>query len=289
MAFFKQDMTSPVYIPSAVFAGTGKGDYMAAANCVASDFFHPKFKEFCETYKHPHQLHRKLWEWAYVYHHLKSEGALVPGARGLGFGVGQERLPALFASMGCHVVATDAPAGVAEGAGWRETNQHSAKLDDLFAPEHVDRSTFEKRVSIAECDMNAIGDGFRGYDFCWSACSFEHLGSIELGLDFVVNSVEQTLKPGGVAVHTTELNLSSNGDTITSGATVLFRRQDLEALERRLTDRGHVVRPFRLELGLSYIDSLVDVPPYTAEPHLKLLIGKYVTTSVGIVVERGAA
>ncbi len=290
MSGIKQtSLSTAAYIPTSVFAGTLPGPYMASAHCLASDFFHPQFKDFCTLYKHPHQLHRKLWEWAFVYHHLLEEGALFPGARGIGFGVGQERLPALFASLGCHVLGTDAPAGVAEDAGWRETGQHSAKLDDLFAPEHLDRATFEQRVSVAECDMNNIGDAFTGHDFCWSACSYEHLGSIDLGLDFVVNSVEQTLKPGGVAVHTTELNLSSNTETVSSGQTVLFRRQDFERLEARLAERGHTVKPFRLLPGMSYIDGLVDVPPYTAEPHLKLQIGEYVSTSAGIVVRRGPA
>ena len=284
----KQTAPGISYIPTGVFAGTIGGEYMASANCIADDFFHAEFKSFCELYKHPHQLHRKLWEWAFVYHHLKRENALFEGARGLGFGVGRERLPALFASLGCFVVATDAPSGVAEEVGWRETGQHASKLEDLFAPEHLDRATFEQRVTVDECDMNAIADHFSGNDFCWSACCFEHLGSIENGLDFVVNSVEQTLKPGGVAVHTTELNLSSNTQTVDSGPTVLFRRQDFEALVKRLTDRGHTVRPFNLRPGLSYIDGLVDVPPFTSEPHLKLEIGGYVTTSAGLVVRRRA-
>ena len=37
------------------------------------------------------------------------------------------------------------------------------------------------------------------FDFVWSACAFEHLGSILNGLEFVVNSVK-CLKPGGVVL-----------------------------------------------------------------------------------------
>lgn len=275
------------YIPSDVFAGTGHGDYMASANCVAADFYHPQFKAFCDLFKHRVQLQRKLWEWAFIHHHLHGAGVLVPGARGIGFGVGHERLPAFFAAYGSHILATDAPAGMAEGDGWRKTGQHAHELDDLFDPDLIEAEAFKERVSFAPCDMNAIDQRFTQFDFCWSACCFEHLGSIEQGLDFVVNSVEQTLKPGGIAVHTTELNLSSNTYTIASGSTVLFRRQDLEQLERRLTARGHWVKPLCFDRGGSYLDACVDAPPYKAEPHLKVQLGKFVTTSVGIVIKRG--
>jgi glycosyltransferase involved in cell wall biosynthesis len=286
--WIKQTSTAAaLYIPSDVFAGTGQGDYMASANCIAADFYHPQFKAFCDLFKHRVQLQRKLWEWAFIHHHLQGAGVMVPGTRGIGFGVGHERLPALFAAHGSRILATDAPSGVAEGDGWRETGQHAHALDDLFDPDLIDAEAFKERVSFAPCDMNAIGERFTGFDFCWSACCFEHLGSIEQGLDFVVNSVEKTLKPGGVAVHTTELNLSSNTYTIASGPTVLFRRQDLEQLERRLTAMGHWVKPLRFDRGGSYLDACVDAPPYKADPHLKVQLGKFVTTSVGIVVKRG--
>ena len=40
----------------------------------------------------------------------------------------------------------------------------------------------------------------------------DRIGSIELGLQFIENSMA-TLRPGGVAVHTTEFNLE-DGETI---------------------------------------------------------------------------
>ncbi len=36
-----------------------------------------------------------------------------------------------------------------------------------------------------------------------------------------------------------------------------------------------------------YLDFYIDVPPYTREPHLRLKLGNYAITSVGIVVHRG--
>ena len=126
-----------------------------------------------------------------------------------------------------------------------------------------------------------------GFDFCWSACALEHLGSIELGLKFIENSVD-CLKPGGWAVHTTEFNLSSNDQTVDNLGTVLFRQRDFEALAARLAAKGHTVAPFDFRPGAGALDRYIDVAPYRPEPHLTLALMGYATTSFGIIVQRGA-
>ncbi len=75
--------------------------------------------------------------------------------------------------------------------------------------------------------MNDIPGDLEGFDFNWSSCSFEHLGSIEKGINFLMNQLK-TLKPGGWAVHTTEFNVSSDDKTIESGDTVVYRKKDIE-------------------------------------------------------------
>ena len=134
--------------------------------------------------------------------------------------------------------------------------------------------------------MNRIPDDLRGFDFTWSCCCFEHLGSLEAGIQFVLNSVEKTLRRGGIAVHTTEFNLSSNEDTIEEGHTTIYRRKDMEDLVKRLRERGHDVQPLVVAPDSHFLDYHVDVPPYTHNPHIKLRYDKYITKSVGIVVRR---
>jgi len=63
-------------------------------------------------------VHRKMWEWLFVAEVLRERGMLALGHTGLGFGVGQEPLVALFAAAGCDVVATDQPAELASTSGW---------------------------------------------------------------------------------------------------------------------------------------------------------------------------
>ena len=178
-----------------------------------------------------------------------------PGSRGLVFGVGSERLPALFASLGANIVATDAPTEVGEADGWAETGQHFSSLAQIRYPEIVAGEVFDANVSYRTCDMRDIPAELSGFDFNWSSCCFEHLGSLDAGMDFVIAAVENTLRSGGIAVHTTEFNLTSNEHTVTEGPTVIYRRRDIDELVRRLRDRGahregvHRRAPFAL-LGL---------------------------------------
>jgi hypothetical protein len=278
---------SHVYLPNSIVSSSVSGEYLRASNPLARDFFHPEFEMFCEKYFDKSLLGllgRKTWEWAFIYHRLSRSGVLGPGLRGLGFGVGVEKLPAIFASMGVEITATDAPDDV---NGWRQDGAYCGSLEGLYHPDVISRESFDKLVHYESCDMNNVSGDLTDYDFCWSSCALEHLGSIQHGINFIINSIENTLKIGGVACHTTELNLSSDVDTLETAHCVLYRKQDLERLCATIEERGHWVEPLRIEPGDLPPDYLVDVPPYSCNPHLKLLVGSYVTTSVGIVARRG--
>lgn len=263
--------------------------FMRFSSCNAADMLHPRYRELCSLLLLPPNFHRKLWEWIFVLHHLLEADVIQSGRTGICFGVGNERLPALFAARGATVMATDAPPQVKNSSGWAASGQHAASRESLRQPHICPNNQFDALVTYRFCDMNDIDSDLTGYDFAWSSCCFEHLGSIEAGIQFVINSVERCLKPGGIAVHTTELNLSSDEDTLTTGGTVLYRRRDIIDLVGRLAARGHDVRPFTQAQDSHVLDFYVDAPPYTNDPHLKLNLSGYVSTSVGIVVRRGSA
>jgi len=169
------------------------------------------------------------------------------------------------------------------------TGQHSNQVEHLLHPHICPREKFLAAVSYQNVDMNQVPPELDGqFDFCWSSCAFEHLGSIEHGLTFVERSMD-TLVPGGLAVHTTEFNLSSNDETIESPGLSIFRRRDIEELAERLTAAGHEVSPFDWSAGPGFVETVVDVPPYKPGAHLKLQLGQYDCTSVGIIVRKKAA
>lgn len=230
-------------------------------------------------------LNRKIWEWAFILDTFDREGLLRPGVRGLGFGVGQDPLAAVLASFGCEVVATDLEREQAAAGGWVATGQYAGDVACINAAGLCDSEEFAKRVTFAVVDMNRIPGRFRDFDFTWSSCAFEHLGSIARGQEFILRQM-RCLRPGGTAVHTTEYNVFSNGPTISSGETVLFRRQDIEWLVQELRREGHQI-DVDFNAGSGPADRHVDVPPWQG-PHLKLQIQDFVSTSLALVIRAGA-
>ena len=273
----------PPLIPG---AAPGADAFPRGAACREADFREPWFSYWTETIGELLRYHRKLWEFVFICQTLHERGMLAPGMRGLGFGVGGEPLSACFVSRGCEITATDMAPEEAEAAGWSQSAQHAAGKESLRRPHLCDDALFDAGLTFRNVDMNHIPDDLTDYDFCWSACALEHLGSIEHGLVFVQRSVE-TLKHGGWAVHTTELNLSSNDETVDNGGTVLFRRRDLDELARRLRADGHEVAPFDYDAGDGPVDRYIDMAPYRAEPHLKLALEGFATTSFGLMVRKG--
>jgi SAM-dependent methyltransferase len=255
--------------------------------CQQEDFAYNEFRHWCAAIRENPVFHRKQWEFFFICQALHERDMLRQGNRGLGFGVGVEPLPSLFASMGCEIVATDQAIADAQRGGWVDTNQHAFDIHALNQRAICPSEDFAARTSFRVVDMNNIPDDLAGFDFCWSACCLEHLGSLEHGMRFVERSLK-TLKPGGVAVHTTEFNLSSDDHTYESRDLSLYRRRDVETLVDRLTRDGHHVAPINWNRGSGRLDKVVDVPPFAVEPHLRLELASYNCTSIGLIVTKKA-
>ena len=235
----------------------------------------------------PGMLHRKLWEWCYIAQALYERDMLQPTKRGLGFAVGREPLAALFASRGCAIVATDLGAEQAERTGWIESNQHASDIAHLNGRGLCPPESFAEHVTFQAADMRAIPESLRSFDFVWSSCAMEHLGGLAPGLEFVRRAMD-CLAPGGIAVHTTEFNCDSDIETVETGHSVVYRKRDLKALAVALAADGHTLEPFDFDTGDSEADRIVDEPPYNGQVHLKLRIGRFASTSFGLVVRKAA-
>jgi hypothetical protein len=249
--------------------------------------------------KIPRIFHRKLWEFAFVLQALWERGAIESGRRGLGFGCGHEPIPSYLAYRGVSLTVTDIEPEAARSKGWIQSDQHSTILASLHMPHLVDRETFNRQVALRYVDMNAIPADLRDYDFCWSICALEHLGSIANGLSFIQNSLA-TLRVGGVAVHTTEFNFLNDDKTIDNWPTVLFQRQHFKQLAVELQQKGHEVAEFDFRVGDKPMDKFIDVPPFAHDlpeavstewgpvaAHLKISIDGFASTCFGLIVTRG--
>jgi SAM-dependent methyltransferase len=238
------------------------------------------------------QYHRKMWEWAFIAEAATQAGVLTEGNYALGFGCGTEPLPALFASRGLRVVATDMPADAGDPE-WDLTAQLMRGLESLSAPSIISDEELARRVSVRPVDMTRLPDDLGRPNLTWSSCVIEHLGSPTLAMDFVMSSA-RLLAPGGLAVHTTEYELTRRTETVDYGHCAVFRLQDFEELLDRATAEG-----FRMSLNpyvamdapqdrwvslalTSHAQALQDAA------HLKLVINESVSTSFGLVVHRPA-
>lgn len=277
-ALFALDTTEPVFADHQM---------LVSQLCTQSQLETEPFRRWVGELKETPRYHSKQWEYAYILQALAERGMLASGKRGVGFGVGQEPVPSVLAKYGVEVLATDLEIDEARKLGWAESNQHLSSIEILNKRGIVSDAELNRLVKVMNVDMNAIPSEVVEFDFAWSTCALGHLGSLEKGLSFIENSL-RTIKPGGVVVHTTELNLSSNTTTYETPGTVVYRRRDIEALAAKLRAEGHEIA-LNFSYGRGELDSHVDDPPYSADKHLKLRLGGYVVTSLGLIIRKNPA
>ena len=257
----------------------------------------PVYLEWClklQGWDAPHPpiyaYNRKLWEWAYIAEAVRQANLLQPRRRALGFGVGTEPLPAIFASSGLSVLATDQEE--TKGSDWAATGELATEdLSGLSRPHLISDEDLASRVQTQRIDITELPSGLGVFDVIWSSCVIEHLGTPQRGLDFVVESC-RLLEPGGIAIHTTELELTRRDTTADYGHCAVYRIADLKALGKRLADVG-CSTTFNFTIPLDtpqdrWISMLAqpcaaDIPD-TA--HLKLALGDSVSTSFGLLIRR---
>ncbi len=160
---------------------------------------------------------------------LQVSGMIRPGRRGLGFGVGVEPITPYLAARGCSILATDLPSSADASVAWNDTGQQRRASPISTATACAPPTTSPLASSSEPSTSTRSPTTSTGFDFAWSSCAMEHLGSLQAGADFLERQL-RCVKPGGLTVHTTEFNVSSNDETLVDGHTVLYRRRDLEDL-----------------------------------------------------------
>ena len=256
--------------------------------CKGQDIIAPWYRRWCDELKEKPVWHRKQWEFIFILQALWERDCLAAGKRGLVFAVGSEPIPSVLANYGCDILATDIFPEEGIAKGWDNANQLCFGPDSLYKCDITDRATFDKRVEYMAVDMNAIPATLRNFDFNWSSCSFEHLGSIEKGISFLHNQL-RTLKPGGWAIHTTEYNISSNDFTQDFNDTVVYRKKDIERVVGELRAGGHFVEELDFSLGGMPEDFQVDFLPHRQQVHLKLQLDRFVVSSFGLIIQKKAS
>lgn len=253
--------------------------------CKAMDYQADWFKRWCYELDEQPNFHRKQWEFIYIMQALWERGCIAKDKKGLVFAAGTEPLPAMFAKYGVNILATDIFPEKGIEMGWDNGNQLCFGVASLNTRGICADEEFKKRVNYRAVDMNDIPANLVDFDFNWSSCSFEHLGTLEKGFQFLKNQLN-TLKPGGWAVHTTEYNIASNDETQENNNTVIYRQRDIEHIVAALRNEGHFVEEVSFALGGLPQDFMVDTEPHQQKVHLKLQVDKYVVTSIGLIIQK---
>lgn len=254
--------------------------------CSQQDFYNSSFQRFVNEMKLNPLMHRKHWEWVYIVQVLEKYDVLQKGKSGIGFAVGLEPLPSFFANKQIKILATDLSVMRENANEWINTKQNAGgNLEKLYKENICRKSDFQEFVQYRDVDMNQLPDDLGTFDFCWSSCAIEHVGSLEQSKQFLKNMLN-VLKPGGIGVHTTEFNLISNEDTLIDGNSVIYRKKDIEEIQNWFNNRGHKME-VSFTRGSEKGDLFVDIPPFNAEPyHLNLQLDEYIVTSFAIIVQK---
>lgn len=230
---------------------------------------------------------RKAWEFTQLLQAAWQKGKFY-NSRAVSFGSGTEPLASWFALMDTEVVVTDIkPATQQLQRDWVTTGQHcGGDVSRLYFPKVCpDMQRFNRNVSFRYADMRDIPSDLRNFDLCWSMGSLEHLKSAEAGLDFIVNSLD-VLKPGGLAVHTTEYNKQPPNARLDLVDTVYYGANDLIALRDKLEAAGHWVAPLILNPGNGWLDQLV-TPLACRDPHVSFDFNGIIVTSAVLIIQKG--
>lgn len=244
------------------------------------DFTHERYLYWCnELHQDASHIHRKLWEWVVMCETLDRAGLLVPGTKALGFGVGKEPLVSYFASKRIHVTATD---HVTDTGAWAGTFEGAA----FRVPNLVDEKAFKRYVRYQDVDMNAIPLDLKNeqFDFIWSSCSMEHLGSRVHGVKFFIEAL-QCVRLGGLSVHTTEYTFDLGFD---SRDLSFYTAHDLKNLQSMVRSMGWKMDELDFTVGdhpYNYVENKTHYE-VQGKPHIRVTLAGRNFTSCLLTVRK---
>ena len=127
---------------------TGLVSQLPTASQMRSEVYGRWLREIREE----NRFHRKQWEYIYILQALYEHDLLREGIKGLGFGVGSEMLPAVMASHGCSILATEINIEKPNEKGWVKNRSIEEQLNSLnnrvFAKKPDLRSLSPSAMSI---------------------------------------------------------------------------------------------------------------------------------------------
>ncbi len=219
-------------------------------------------------------FHKKAWEFAHALYGLRKLERLPPEAVALGVASGHEPILYFLANKIRTVIATDIYQG--EFAG---SHGSPCMLDhpEMFAPFHYQRD----HLRVLVMDARELEFPSCCFDFVFSFSSIEHFGG-HSGALIALKEIYRVLKPGGVAVVTTELILNRLGE-----APGFFRRREIGPvfLQGAGFDLGGGSLDGRIERR--FVSEALNFPYNpTGKPCIVLRVDRTLFTSIALFLQK---
>jgi len=215
-------------------------------------------------------FHRKAWEFAHAVYGLRKLGRLPPDAVALGVGSGHEPILYFLANKIRKVIATDIYEGdFAAGHG----SPYMLDYPEMFAPFHFRKD----HLQVLVMDGRKLDFADNSFDFVFSFSSIEHFGGHKEATTAMCEMF-RVLKPGGIAVITTELILNKLGR-----AWGFFRRKGIKLIFLGATGFDLVGGEVDYRIERRFLRSPMDFPyRATGEPCVVLKKNLTLFTSISL-------
>ena len=240
----------------------------------------------------PGQIHRKDWEWALGLIAMKRFGKLNNNNIGIGIGAGRELILFYLTRYLGHVYATD----LYGGKEW----ENFAPVDFLKNPDRYSPFPYDTSVlTVLRMDGTMLAFPPDSFDIVFSFSSIEHFGGANhSGALKSLKEMERVLKPGGIAIVTTEY-IINNKEAPDLNNQFYNERTIYSHLIDRL-DKMKLVEPLDLTISPKTLDtgiidasdavewdtSRVDDDFKQANPYVVIKLGNKLVTSIMLVFQK---
>ena len=237
-------------VPDDEMIKNAEGKLALCKVCDRSDWLNAEWQAVRKELHLRNDLHRKPWEFVNGIMGLKRLGVITSDAMALGLGCGCETPMFYLANGVYHVYATDI--------------NYEAETPYTYG-----------RFSMLNMDAckNTFGDN--AFDFVFAFCAIEHFPREQAQI--AMKDIERVLKPGGVAVLSTELNMGNVHRAET------FMEDELYEILINSTGMK-LIENIDFRVSQSLIDNPLDISqgnvPRNALPHIVLEWDGFIFTSV---------
>jgi SAM-dependent methyltransferase len=195
-------------------------------------------------------IHRKDWEWALGIIAMRRFGKLNEKSTAIGVGSGTEPVPFYLANKVKHVYATDL---YGQNDGWKR----AAPSDFPENPKKYTPFPYkEDALTVLRMDGTKLEFPSESFDIAFSFSSIEHFGGGDRknhsGALRSLKEIERVLKPGGLAVITTEYIINDKEHP------EFFNRRTIYSDLIDKLERLKLVEPIDLRITSKTLDTVID-------------------------------